>query len=329
MSKLLKIALIVVMAMASGQAFAKNGEFKKMNDAQLKRITSNKTFWKKNAFDRFYFESGGEFIQQLNSGWNNVPLGTMFTGRWDIKNSAVCWTYDNETSALYKTPSTPFCYAVFSDASSDTFMTLHSEKIKLYSVKNGQQSSSASFNWDRWASNNYILDPEFVPVLLSELKNIKEYRRQRNISDGTINRAELNDTMKNYYDEAIGKIFYVAGDHMYFGKGGQFFYTTDSKIKKAHDLSSLLGDDNFGTWSIKGNQHCFFRKGRSKPTCEFVAPKGKGLVRDYSGTLGFHNNGFSRIRGEMGVKHITPENSSSPELYKLVNEEFKKRAANR
>ena len=77
---------------------------------------------------------------------------------------------------------------------------------------------------------------------------MKEYRYTKTIPGGTIDRSKLNDRMKSYYDEVIGKIFFIGDNLMYFHKNGGYFSTSETRIENAdRDISFLTAPVRFGT----------------------------------------------------------------------------------
>ena len=298
--------------------------FTKLKQDKLQRVTDNNTFWKKYNLDRIYFAPDKSFTQQLNNPEGSSTPGTILRGTWAIKDDLVCWTYANsEQENNLNVSNTDFCYSVYSDAPNDTFMTTHAEEFILYQTINGVEERSPSFKWNRWAYDNYVIDPSYVSMAQKGLDTMKEYRYTKTIPGGTIDRSKLNDRMKSYYDEVIGKIFFIGDNLMYFHKNGGYFSTSETRIENAdRDISFLTAPVRFGQWSMKDNIHCYGRSESSSVNCEFVFPFKKGLVREYDGTLGMHRNGFTRVHGEMAVGHILPSESSFPELFKRVDEIF-------
>lgn len=300
--------------------------FRQLTTQQMKRFVDNNTFFKQFNIDRVYFGPDGELIQQLNSGWNEVPVGTIYKGTWTLNERILCWRYDAETMQKHNIADTDFCYGVYTSAPDETFMTLHTEEFILFRVENGVQTQEVAFEWNRWAYDNYILEPEFVPEILEAMPVMRGYRNSYGIPDGTINRENLNERMKKYYDEVIGQIFFIDEHLMYMHENGEYYYITESMIEELGENSEqLTHPERFGKWQMKDNIHCYTRTA-IRGQCEFVAPEGRGLIRDYEGILGFHNNGFSRVHGEMAVGHMHPEDSSYPELFERVDAIIEERA---
>lgn len=307
---------------ATTQAAAQNPQpsFRQMNENELKRFADNNTYWKRHTLDHFYFNSDGTFIQQLNDRWNGIPEGTMFTGTWNINGGNMCWTYSQETRDVYKTSIDPYCYAVLTDSPASSFMTTHAEIFRLYPLENGIISQDPAFEWQAWVYGNYILDPEYAPKIKDALDVMSSYRRNGKIDNGTINRADLNADMQAYYDLVADRIFYVTTDRMLFRKDGMFFYISGDDINEAKgDVDKMIAAGSKGYWTMKDNIHCWYLS-ENRSSCEYVLPKGKGLVRSYDGFMGVHYNAFTRVYTEGDVGHMDPDDSNAPELFnKLIN----------
>lgn len=281
------------------------------------KLFANHTFWKIFTSDRMYFAPDGTFIQQLNDGWNNIAPGTIFTGKWEAKDGNLCWTYDAKTADIYQTSTDPYCYEVLTNSPSDSYMTTHVETFRLYPVINDPNAiRTVAFEWNQYAYDNYILDPEFVTTIQENLRTMATYRRNGHIPGGTINRSELaNDWMKAYYDTTINRIFFVADQMMFFNEHGFYFFTDEGRIAAANgNIDQMIATGTRGRWQMKDNIHCWFLS-ENRSSCEYVVPEGQGLTRPYEGFFGVFYDGFTRVHGEMAVGHLDPNETSAPELF--------------
>lgn len=279
------------------------------------------TFWKTYKFDRMYFSSNGTFIQQLNDDWDGIEAGSMFTGTWDIVDDNICWTYDAKTDEKYKTSTNPYCYTVMTNSPADNFMTTHMESFRLYPAEGGIGAGLA-FDWNRYAYDNYVFDPEYLPMVKEGYKTMGEYRRNGSIPGGTIIREELTDPwMQKYYDETVNRIFFIAHQSMYFNDKGFYFYIDEDGINNANgDVEKMLADGTRGRWQMKDNIHCWYLS-ENRSSCEFVMPEGKGLIRPYEGFFGIFYTGFTRVHGEMATGHLDPSETSAPALFNRLKDE--------
>ena len=304
----------IIFLSAVNPSFAQNNSFRRISDAEINRFMDH-TFWKIHKLDRIYFNSDGTFIQQLNDDWDGVENGSMYTGTWEAKNSELCWTYDAQTAEKYATTTNPFCYTVLTNSPADSYMTTHMESFRLYSTEPGQLGTIA-FEWNRYAYDNYVLDPEYIETVQNGLKQMATYRRAGNIPSSTIRKEKLTDPwMQNYYDETVNRIFFIADQSMFFNDKGLYFFINENGINKSNgDIENMLSNGSKGRWQMKDNIHCWFLSG-NRSSCEFIMPKGKGLIRPYDGIFGVFYTGFTRVHGEMATGHIDPNDTSAPELF--------------
>lgn len=312
------LAMLIGVTSISSAAEAQNNTLRRIYDNELKIFADNETYWKAHSLDRMYFSPDGTFIQQLNDGWNDIPVGTMFTGTWEVANDQICWTYDQKTADVYQTSPDPYCYEVLTNSPADNFLTTHMETFRLFpaNAPESQAARTVAFEWNRYAYDNYILAPDYVDDVKTGLETMASYRRNGRIPDGTILREELaDDWMKAYYDETVNRIFFIAEQLMFFNDKGLYFYTDEQKIRDANgDIDKMIATGTKGRWQMKDNIHCWFlSEGRS--SCEFVVPEGQGLIRPYDGFFGIFYNGFTRVHGEMATGHISPDETSAPELF--------------
>ena len=70
---------------------------------------------------------------------------------------------------------------------------------------------------------------------------------------------------------------------------------------------------------MKDNIHCWYLS-ENRSSCEYVLPKGEGLVRPYDGFMGVHFNAFTRVYSEGDVGHMDPDDSNAPELFRYLIE---------
>lgn len=311
------MVLVLTFILLAPQAFAQGMSFRRLYNDELALLTDNHTFWKVHKLDRMYFAPDGTFIQQLNDGWNNIEPGTMFTGTWKIENDQICWNYDAKTADVYQTSSDPYCYQVMTNSPADNFMVTHMETFRLYPViENSQAQRIPAFEWDRYAYDNYVLEPEFVPTIQQALQTMASYRRAGYIPGGTIIRDELtSERMQQYYDIAINKVFFIAQEQMFFNDKGLYFFTDEGKIAEANgNVDEMIATGIMGRWQMKDNIHCWYLS-ENRSSCEYVVPEGRGLIRPYEGFLGFHHSSFSRVHGEMAVGHLAPGETSAPALF--------------
>ena len=309
------IALVVLLG-TTGQSFAQTGtnNYRRIGDAEINRFMDH-TFWKVHKLDRMYFNGDGTFIQQLNDDWENVENGSMYTGTWETKDGNLCWSYDSETAAKYGTSTQPYCYKVMTNSPADNYMTTHMESFRLYPAEN-EGLGTLAFEWNRYAYDNYILDPEYVGMIKDGMKQMASYRRNGSIPFGTIKKEDITDPwMQNYYDETINRIFFIADQSMYFNDKGLYFFINERGINRSNgDIEKMKSNGSMGRWQIKDNIHCWFLN-ENRSSCEFVMPEGKGLIRPYEGIFGVFYTGFTRVHGEMATGHIDAIDTSAPDLF--------------
>lgn len=317
MQKLLFLVLTFIIFTTCHEASASGEKYRRINGNEIQRFADH-TFWKTYKFDRFYFNSDNSFIQQLNDSWEGIPDGTMLTGSWSIENDNICWAYDEETANKFKTPTAPFCYTVMTNSPADNFMVTHGETFRLYDATDTQNWNPA-FEWNQYAYDNYILDPEYVPMIQEGFKQMAQYRRNGSIPFGTIKREELTDPwIQKYYDETVNRIFFIAEQSMFFNDKGLYFFIMDEGINSAGgDIEKMISNGTLGRWQMKDNIHCWFLS-ENRSSCEFVMPEGKGLIRPYDGFFGVFYTGFTRVHGEMATGHIDPSETSAPALFKTL-----------
>jgi hypothetical protein len=306
---------LILISLSVGQIQSADAQdFRRMNNAEIERFADH-TFWRTHKLDRFYFNSNKTFIQQLNDSWEGVSDGTMLKGTWSIKNDNICWIYDEETDAKFNTGTNEFCYSIMTNSPADNFMTTHMETFRLFDA-NDTTSWNPAFEWNRYAYDNYILDPEYVPMIQEGLKQMGQYRRNGSIPFGTIKREELTDPwMQEYYDETVNRIFFIADQSMFFNDQGLFFFINERGINEANgDVDAMISTGAKGRWQMKDNIHCWFLS-ENRSSCEFVMPEGKGLIRPYNGFFGVFYTGFTRVHGEMATGHIDPADTSAPALF--------------
>lgn len=317
MMRIFILLFLVCFTLTSMPSYAQsNGQqqYRRIKAGEIERFADH-TFWKTYKLDRMYFNSNKSFIQQLNDGWNGIPSGTMLTGTWSITNDNICWTYDAQSAAKFNTPDTPFCYTVMTNSPADNFMTTHMETFRLYNA--GDTTSwTPAFEWNRYAYDNYILDPDYVPIVQNGLKTMEDYRRNGSMPQGTIDRSALTDPwIQKYYDETVNRIFFIADQSMFFNDKGLFFFINEQGIQSAKgNVDQMIASGSKGHWQMKDNIHCWFISG-NRGSCEFIMPEGKGLIRPYSGFFGVFHTGFTRVHGEMATGHIDPADTAAPALF--------------
>ena len=293
-------------------------QMRKLPASGIAKVTDGNTFWRRYTLDRVHFKHDKTFIQQINDGWKNLPAGTTFTGTWKISDDSLCWKYDTKTAQQNTLPSAAICFDVYTTNPKKGFMTSHEDKL-FFKPSGSGESGPNIFTFDQWHFDNYIFDAEYVEPLKAGLQQSKIYRKEHrgDIPDGTIKREEMLPYMQEYYDEMINRIFFIVGDYMFFDDKGNYYWIWSKDIIEADgNISKMVAKVRRGTWKIKDNIHCW--RHNSGSSCEYVFPKGKGLMRDYDGIFGVHHSYFTRVHGEGAVGHMDTEDSESPELYELL-----------
>ena len=214
---------------------------------------------------------------------------------------------------------TRFCHVITTPIDDRKFLKTHRETLNLYQ-NSGLDDRTLSFVWNRWVEGNYILDPEFIPLIKTSIQSMSDDLKKRSIEGGVtdINQLAPDARARLFLERAIDRVFDVGTDKMYFGKDGVFYYIDDRTIE-AHsgDILSLRDKGHFGTWEAKGDYVCWYLD--MAEGCEYIFPSGKGLIRDYDGVMGMHNSGFTRIYGELGVDFLSPEQTKAPELFSSLS----------
>jgi hypothetical protein len=183
--------------------------------------------------------------------------------------------------------------------------------------------SRMAFEWNRYAYDNYIFDPEYVEMVKEGMKTMGQHRRKGFMDGGTTIRAELEDPyMQRYYDETVNRIFFIANQSMYFNDKGLYFFITEENITNSFgDIDKMKSNGTFGRWQMKDNIHCWYLS-ENRSSCEFIMPEGKGLIRPYEGFFGLFYTGFTRVHGEMATGHLDPADTSAPNLFKRLENEL-------
>lgn len=299
-------------------------ESRKLSARDIAKVTDGNTIWKRGTFDRLYFQHDKKLVQQINDGWNNLPAGTIFTGKWNIKNNNLCWTYDQETQSKHKLPGKEICFDIYTTDPEEGFMTHHNEKLFFKPAGSGPNGPNI-FSFSQWVYNNHVIDPEYIQGILKAMQTAASYRSEHGgaMPGGTIKREEMNANMQNYYDAMINKIFFIVRDYMFFDDNGRYYWISANSITEANgDVKEMMKKVRVGRWNIKGNIKCWYLHARAS-SCEYVLPEGKGLTREFDGILGIHHSTFTRIHGEGGAGHMDPEDSESPELYEYLQKMYK------
>jgi hypothetical protein len=319
------LAFIFVGATAT-DAFSKNPK-RRISGEEMKEsmFSVDRTYWAYKQIDRYYFKTDGTFLHQINEPKGNIPIGTVLNAKYYVQGDLLCWEYSQADIQTFGFKGDPLCFSLYTRETKDEFMVDHHPIIRLKAPGAGPDDEPIIFFYS-WHFDDFIFDPKFVPAVLNGMKTMEKYRKDHNgiIPDGTINREELRSYMKEYYDMAIGKILYINRDYMYYLKNGDAYWITEELISKAKgDVKKAAEYASKGSWSIKGNIHCWSFPKDGTSSCEFVFPRGIGLRdREFKHFLGTHHTGMTRIHNEEGslVQHLTVENSYHPKVFEYLRQ---------
>lgn len=318
--------LLLSIVVFNSNVYAENSKRKiSGQEIQNKMFDINRTFWDYKQIDRFYFTTDGKLQHQINEPRGNIRLGSVLDAEWEVKGDNLCWTYIPATQKTYGFKNQELCFDLYTRETPDEFMIGNHPQIELKQV-GARADSSNMLRFYSWHRGDYIYDPKYVPAVYKGMKTMAEYRSKYKgrIPGGSIKREDMKSFMKDYYDIAIGNIFAIDRDYMYFLPNGDFYHITGERIDEAHgDLDKMLKLASKGSWAIKNNIHCWAIDNSSRSSCEFVFPPRKGLKnRKFSHFLGTFHTGMTRIHNDNveHVRHITPEQSELPALFKKMAE---------
>ena len=287
-------------------------------EMQTKMFNIERTFWGYKNIDRFHFKTDGELRHQINGSHEHIPQGSILIARYAVRDNSLCWQYTPESVQQFSLQNNTQCYDLFTREDFKEFMIGNHPSIRLKQV-GATAEAKTILNFYSWHRDDYIYDPKYVKYIDIGMDRMEEYRKKYLgvIPGGTINRENLSDFMKEYYDIAIGKVFAIDRDYMYFLPNGDFYWITGDRIDSANeDLEEMIRLTSRGKWLIKDNIHCW-RVGKGV-SCEFVFPRGKGLNdRKFDSFLGTFHTGMTRIHDDSveHVRHIDPSETEKPELF--------------
>lgn len=280
-----------------------------------KMFNMDRTFWHWVDIDRFHFKTNGILTHQINQDWGNIPLGTILNATWRIKDDkSLCWTYDERSAQMYGARGEN-CFDLYTDTPKDEFMVGNHPNIRLKPAGAGVEARSR-FRFFSWHRGDYSFDPAYVEDVYKAMDTMKHYRRQYNgrIPGGTINRDAMNPNMQKFYDLAIGRVFRVSHDYMYFDPHGDYYWITEDKF--SDNLEQMLDDAEIGSWTIRDNIMCWRV---DKASCEYIFPQGEGLLnQEFDTFLGTFYTGMTRKHRDEDehVLHLDFDETPAPELFK-------------
>lgn len=313
--------ILICLGISSEQAFSKNPKRRIYGDEiKAKMFDIDRTFWGYKKIDRYYFKTDGTLQHQVNEPKGNIPQGTVLDAKYYVENDSLCWDYSDDAVNTYGFTGEPLCFDLFTRETKEEFMIGNHPEIRLKTV-----GSTAEDRWIlrffSWHRGDYIYDPKYVPAVYQGMINMALYRERYkgNIPNGYIERDKMQSYMKQYYDIAIGNVFAIDRDYMYFLPNGDYYWIDGPRIDAAKgDLDKMVEAATKGTWNIKDNIHCWRSSTGSVSSCEFVFPPRKGLKnRTFNHFLGTFHTGMTRIHndGVEHVRHLPPDQTELPELF--------------
>lgn len=295
-----------------------------------KMSMADRTFTQFNNISQFYFAKDRRFIFQLNENEFEREAGTEISGTWSVQNDSLCLKYDEKSLEKVGFEKAVECYDIYIEKNlpSEAFLRDSSAAVTFFNIKNENKGFS-SLSFHSWNYGNFLLDTQYVKNIKNQHMNLRTIVRQyrAKLPEGTVDRSLLNANMQEYYDLIVGKVFTIDNKfYSYFLPTGQYYWISEDDIIKARgDINSLISLTKKGTWSMKGNIHCW-ESGQHGGSCEFIFPQQVGLQNGKTlGFLSLHNSGAFRqhTHNQSFARHLEPHETPYPALFAHIKDSLK------